>query len=53
MVGYIVVEVLILKQVPPGPTWIEGVYFGLGLVIFGLAAYLWLAEYRPHHDTIS
>lgn len=51
MAGYIGVEVLILKQVPPGPTLIEGVYFGLGLVIFGLAAYLWLAEYRHHpHD---
>ncbi len=42
MLGYIVV--LILKQAPPGPTLIEGMYFGLGLAIFGLAAYLWRAE---------
>jgi len=40
LVGQIVVEVLILKQVPPGPTVIEVVYFILGLVIFGLAAYV-------------
>ncbi len=53
MVGYIVVEVMILNQVPPGPTWIEGLYFGLGLLIFGLAAYLWLAEYRHQHDTTT
>jgi hypothetical protein len=46
MVGYIVVEVMLLSQVPPGPTWVEGVYFGLGLLIFGLAVYLWRAEYR-------
>jgi len=50
MAGYIVGEVLMLKQVPPGPTLIEGLYFGLGLVIFGLAAYLCMAEYRYHHD---
>ncbi len=53
MVGYIVVEVLILKQVPPGPTVIEGVYFGLGLAIFGLAAHLWSTEYRQHRAAIS
>ncbi len=46
MVGYIVVEVLILQQVPPGPTWIEAMYFTLGLTIFALGAYLWLRE-RP------
>ena len=46
MMGYIVVEALILKQVPPGPTAIETMYFGLGLAIFLLAAYIWFAEYR-------
>ena len=46
MASYIAVEVVTLKQVPPGPTWFEGLYFGLGLVVFGLAAYLWLAEGR-------
>lgn len=44
LVGYIVVEVLILEQVPPGLTVIEGVYFGLGLLLFGLGAYLWRVE---------
>lgn len=44
MVGYIIVEVLILKQVPPGPTVTEYLYFGLGLVIFVLAGYLWRAQ---------
>jgi hypothetical protein len=49
MVGYIAVEVVTLKQVPPGPTWVEGLYFGLGLVVFGLATYLWMAEDRSHY----
>jgi hypothetical protein len=53
MMGYVVVEVLILKQVPPGPTPIEYLYFGLGLAIFLLAAYFWFAEYRQSRDTIS
>ncbi|MBN1217707.1 MAG: hypothetical protein JXM69_02165 [Anaerolineae bacterium] len=51
MGGYIVVEVLILKQVPPGPTPIEYMYFGLGLATFLLAVYIWLVEYR--HLAIS
>ncbi len=50
MAVYIGVEVLLLKQVPPGPTVIEGIYFGLGLVIILLAAYLWLAELRSPQD---
>jgi 4-hydroxybenzoate polyprenyltransferase len=49
MVGYIDVEVVTLKQVPPGPNWVEGLYFGLGLVVFGLATSLWIAEDRRHH----
>jgi len=48
MMGYIVVEVSILKQVPPGPTATEYLYFGLGLAICLLAAYVWLAEYRQN-----
>jgi hypothetical protein len=47
MAGFIGVEVLILKQTPPGPTWIEIIYFALGLTIFALGVYLWLAEVRP------
>jgi hypothetical protein len=47
--GYIVVEVVMLKQ---GVSWIEGLYFGLGLAISGLATYLWTAEHRGHHFQI-
>jgi hypothetical protein len=43
MAGYIVVEVVMLRQ---GASWTEGLYFGLGLLISGLAAYLWRAEHR-------
>ena len=50
MMGYIVVEVMILKQVPPGPTPIEYLYFGLGLAICLLAAYIWLAEHRQNRQ---
>ena len=45
LAGYIVVEVVMLKQ---EVSWIESLYFGLGLVISGLAAYLWMVEHRPH-----
>ena len=44
MVGFIVVEVLILKQTPPGPTPIETMYFVLGFVTFLLAGFLWQKE---------
>ena len=44
MVGFIVVEVLILKQVPPGPTPIEKMYFILGFITILLAGFLWLKE---------
>jgi hypothetical protein len=43
--GFIVGEVVMLKQ---GISWIEGLYFGLALLISGLAAYLWMIEHRPH-----
>ena len=46
MSGYIVVEVVMLRQ---GVSWIEGLHFGFGLVISGLAAYLWMVEDRRHH----
>lgn len=41
MSGYIVVEVLILEQEPPGPTWTEYVYFGLGAAMLVTALYSW------------
>ena len=37
MTGFIVVEVILLKQ---GISWVEGLYFGLGLAILGLATSL-------------
>ena len=45
MAGYEVVEVVTIKQI----VWAQGLYFGLGLMLFGLAGYLWLAEYRSSH----
>ena len=44
MIGYIVVEVLIFNQEPPGPTVTEHVYFGLGFVAVVVAGYIWVAE---------
>ncbi len=46
MTSFIVVEVIILKQ---GISWIEGLYFGLGLAISGLATSLWVAGHHRHH----
>lgn len=46
MAGYIVVEVVMLRQ---GVSWTLGLYFGFGLVISGLAAYLWMVEDRRHY----
>lgn len=53
LAGYVVVEVLILKQVPPGPTVIELFYLALALAIVGLAAFLWMAENRQKRDAGS
>jgi len=39
MVGYIIVEVLLLNQIPPGPTLIETSYFVIGGAVFGLGLY--------------
>ncbi len=44
--GFIIGEVVILKQ---GVSWIEGLYFGLGLTISGLATSLWMSGHRSHH----
>ena len=44
--GHIVGEVGLLRQ---GVSWIEGLYFGLGLLISALAIYLWVAEDRRRH----
>ena len=50
MAGYIAVEVVMLRQ---GVSWIEGLYFGLGLLISGLALFLWIGEDRRQHVSIS
>jgi hypothetical protein len=50
MAGYIVVEAIMLRQ---GVSWIEGLYFGLGLAISGLATSLWMVEHRAHHLQIK
>ena len=52
MMGYIIVEVLILKQVPPGPTVIEIFYFVLGLLLLGLGGYLWNGEVREGETAV-
>jgi hypothetical protein len=53
MIGWIIVEVAIIdrhEQAIVPPTVVQQVLFPvLGLVIFGLAAYLWMTEYRRQH----
>ena len=44
MAGYEVVEVVTIKHI----VWAQGLYFGLGLLVFGLAVFLWMTEDRPH-----
>ncbi len=46
LVGFISVEVILLKQ---GVSWTECLYGWFGLMIAGLAVYLWLVEGRRHH----
>lgn len=41
MMGQIVGEILLLNQKQPILSWIEGLYFGLGLVLVGCGIYLW------------
>lgn len=42
MAGFIIGEVLILKQIPPGPTLTAKIYFLLGFATFILAGLLGL-----------
>ena len=52
LVGFIIVEVLILKQVPPGPTVTELFYFVIGgLIILG-ALYVRIAENRLNRKAV-
>jgi hypothetical protein len=48
--GWIIGEVILLG--PFAITW-QIPFFVLGLVIFGLAVYLWMREYRSQHYHIS
>jgi hypothetical protein len=50
MAGFIVGEIVMLRQ---GVSWIEGLYFGLGLAIAGLATSLWMTGHRRHHLQIK
>jgi uncharacterized membrane protein (UPF0136 family) len=47
LMGYIAVEVLILKQTPPGPTPVEIFYFVTGALLIGLGLVLRAGEPRP------
>lgn len=50
MVVFISVEVIMLRQ---GVSWLEGVYFVLGLLICGLSIFLWWIEYGPRLWSIN
>jgi hypothetical protein len=45
MAGWITVQVAMLGLV----LWLQVLYFVLGVLIFGLATYLWIAEYHSHY----
>ena len=53
MIGFEIFEVAIIDRYAQAivPTTVvqQVLMSGLGLVIFGLASYLWMSEYREHH----
>ena len=49
MAGYEVVELAIIQQF----SWLQVLYFAIGVVIIGLADYLWMSEYRRYHFPTS
>jgi hypothetical protein len=53
MIGFEIVEVLTIDRFPdaiiPSTLAQQGLMSFLGLIIFGLASYLWYSEYRQHH----
>ncbi len=53
MIGWEIVEVTIIDRyeqaVVPSTVVQQVLFSGLGLAIFGLAAYLWMTEYRRRH----
>ena len=57
MIGFEVFEVAIIDRntqaIIPSTLGQQALMSGLGLVIFGLASYLWMSEYREHHFPTS
>ena len=57
MIGFEVFEVSIIDRntqaIIPSTVAQQALMSGLGLVIFGLASYLWMSEYREHHFPTS
>lgn len=57
MIGFEVIEVAIIDRntqaIIPSTLMQQGLMSALGLVIFGLASYLWVSEYRQHHFPTS
>ena len=53
MIGFEIVEVTTIDRYPdaiiPSTLAQQGLMAALGLVIFGLASYLWFSEYRQQH----
>ena len=57
MIGFEVFEVAIIDRntqaIIPSTLMQQALMSGLGLVILGLASYLWMSEYREHHFPTS
>jgi CHASE2 domain-containing sensor protein len=45
MIAWVITEAVMVQQF----AWFEGVFVAIGLVVIGLASYLWTTEYRSHH----
>ena len=57
MIGFEVFEVVIIDRyadaIIPGTLMQQALMSGLGLVVFALASYLWMSEYREYHFPTS
>jgi len=57
MIGFEIFEVGIIDRyadaIIPSTIAQQALMSGLGLVIFGIASYLWMSEYRQHHFPTS
>lgn len=45
MIAWEITEVAMVQQF----SWLEVFFVAVGLVVIGLASYLWMTEYRSHH----